>query len=170
MGLTGNITVSSLNHPCSHAVPYVGHRVELDAQTELVQLLIEGSKFVVQCPESLTALCSSKHILLASFGNSLPKCRIDGNQFCGRLDIEVVHAHAGDNALRIVSDGLFEVTETDEDAYSVIIERRTSLQRRCIAVNSLQVAVVLLLPLTDLRELGSYRVLEKGRLLLIVYL
>ena len=169
MGLAGNFTVCSFNHPCRHAVPYIGHRIELDTQAELVQLLIKGSQPVIQGPKGLTALCSSKHILRASLGNSLPESRIDGNQFCGRLDIEVVHTHTGDNTLWIVTDSLFEVTETDEDTDSVIIERRTCLQGRGVAVNSLQVAVILLLPLTDLRELGSYRVLEKGCLLLIVY-
>ena len=71
-----------------------------------MQLPAESRKFVVQRPQGLAAFRSREHILFAALGYCVIQECEDRYQFRCRLDIEVVHAHGGDDALRVVLDSL----------------------------------------------------------------
>ena len=144
--------------------------VVADGQIELGEFLIESIEPVIECPKGLASLCSSKHILCTSLGNGIPQCRVDGHKFRGRLYVEVVHRHGGNDTLRIVGHRFSQVTEVDEDAYTVIIQCGTGFQCTGIAVHRLQIGVVLLFPLVNHRKLGCNAVLKQCGLLLVINL
>ena len=121
VGLECYFPIGTVKHSGGYTVPYIGHGVVADGQIELGEFLIESIEPVIECPKGFTSLGSSKHILCTSLGNGIPQCRVDGYKFRGRLYVEVVHRHGGNDTLRIVGHRFSQVTEIDEDAYTVII-------------------------------------------------
>ena len=71
-----------------------------------MQFPAESGKLVVECPQRLAAFGPCQHILSAPFGYCVIKEREYRYQFRCRFDIQVVHTHSGDDALRIVPDDL----------------------------------------------------------------
>ena len=59
---------------------------------------------------------------MAAFRHRVIQEREDRYQFRCRLDIQVVHAHGGDDALRIVLDGLAQFSQREKDSHPVVIE------------------------------------------------
>ena len=100
------LSVVAVEHPGRHVVPHVIEGIVPYAQVEQVQLPAENRKFVVQRPQGLAAFRTREHILFAALGHCVIQEREDRYQFRCRLDIQIVHAHGGDDALRVVSDGV----------------------------------------------------------------
>ena len=124
-----------------------------------MQLAAESRQLVVQCPQCLAALCAGQHVLCSPLGHSIVQQRKHRHQFGCRLYIQVVHAHSGYYTLRIVTHGLAKFSQCKKNPHAVVVQMGTGFQRRCIAVYSLQIAVVLFLPLVDAVELSRYRIL-----------
>ena len=121
VGLECYFPIGTVNHSGGYTVPYIGHGVVADGEIEFSEFLIESIEPVIECPEGFASLGSSKHILCTFLGNGIPQCRVDGHKFRGRLYVEVIHRHGCYDTLRIVSHRFSQVTEVDEDAYTVII-------------------------------------------------
>ena len=121
-GLHRYLGIASVNHACGNIVPDIGHGVVADAETQASKFLVELGETVVQLPKGLAPLGSSKHVLIASLGDGIVESGIYCDKLGGCLDIEVVHAHGGNNSLRIAGDGLSQRAQIDEEPYTVIIE------------------------------------------------
>ena len=135
-----------------------------------MQFPAEGRQLVIQRPQGLAALGSCQHVFRAAFRHGVVQQREYGDQLRRRLDIEVVHAHAGDDTLRVVLDGLAQLAEGEEYPHAVVVQVRAGFQRRGVAAGRLEVAVVFLLPLVYPVELGGDAVLQRSRLGLSLYL
>ena len=93
-----------------------------------MQLPAESRQPVIQGPERSAAFRPGQHILFTAFGNGIVQQRIYGDQFRGRLDIKVVHPHAGNDTLRVVFYRLAQFPQSQEDPDPVVIEMRTGFQ------------------------------------------
>ena len=147
-----------------YVVPHVAERIVAQAQVEPVQLPAERREPVVQRPEGRAALRAREHVLLTACGHRVTEQREHRHELRRRLDVEVVHVHAGDNALRVIPDRPAQLPQREEDPHPVVVEVRAGFQRRGVAAGRLEVAVVLSLPVVYAVELGRYAVLEQGRL------
>ena len=97
-----------------------------------MQLLAEGTQLVVQCPQRLAPFRTSQHVLFASFGDCIFQQCEDGHQFRGGLHIQVVHREGGNDALRIIVDGLAHLTQGDEYLHSIVVQIGTGFEGRGI--------------------------------------
>ena len=71
---------------------------------------MECSQPVIQCPKGFGTFASGEHIVITACSDGVTKQCEHGNKFCGCLDIEIVHAHRGNDSLRIVTDGFAQFT------------------------------------------------------------
>ena len=129
-----------------------------------MQLLAEGTQLVVQCPQRLAPFRTSQHVLFASFGDCIFQQCEDGHQFRGGLHIQVVHREGGNDALRIIVDGLAHLTQGDEYLHSIVVQIGTGFEGRGITTGGFQITVVLLLPFVYLGELCGDGILQQGSL------
>ena len=129
-----------------------------------MQLLAEGTQFVVQCPQRLAPFRSRQHVFRASLGDRILQQGEDRHQFRGGLHIQIVHREGGDDALRIVADGLAHLAQGDEYLHAIIVQISTGFEGRGITAGGLQITVVLLLPFVYLGELSGDGVLQQGGL------
>ena len=165
-----NLSVISIQHPCGGIVPHIGHRVGTDAQVKQVKFLLECRELVVQCPQDLASFRPSEHIVLASFGYSIPEQGKYGYKFGGCLDIEVVHVHGSHDALWAVAHGILQLAKRDENLHTVIVQMGIGFDGRRETACRLKVTVVLFLPLAHLLKLCGNGILQKGCFLLAVNL
>ena len=127
-----------------------------------MQFLAEGTQLVVQCPQRLAPFRTSQHVLFASLGDCIFQQCEDGHQFRGGLHIQVVHREGGNDALRIIVDGLAHLTQGDEYLHSIVVQIGTGFEGRGITAGGFQITVVLLLPFVYLCELCGDGVLQQG--------
>ena len=87
-----------------------------------MQFPAECRELVVQSPQGFAPFRPREHVFRAAFGHGVVQQREHGNQLRRRLDIEVVHVHAGDDALRVVPDGFAQFSQREENPHAVVIE------------------------------------------------
>ena len=119
------LAITAVNHSSGDILPHISHSIDFDAQAESRQFLIEGIKPVIECPKGLASFCSSKHILITSFGNGIFQRGIDGDKLRSCLDIEIIETGCSNYSLWVLSNGFFQIAEIDEESYAVIVERGT---------------------------------------------
>src|SRR5574344_2440618 len=67
VGLECYFPIGTVKHSGGHTIPDIGHSVVADGEIELGEFLIESIEPVIEFPECLASLGSSKHILLRNF-------------------------------------------------------------------------------------------------------
>ena len=93
-----------------------------------MQFPAECRKLIVQRPQGFAPFRPREHVFRSAFGHGIVQQREHGNQFRRRLDIEVVHVHAGNDTLRIVPYRVTQFSQCEENPHAVIIEVRAGFQ------------------------------------------